>query len=60
VAWVKGKTFRMEHTISAGATLCASGFEVRAWVARPAQAGGRLAARPIPDEVSCKLKGGSA
>lgn len=60
VAWVKDKTFRMEHTISAGATLCASGFEVRAWVARPEQAGGRLAARPIPDEVSRKLKGGSA
>ena len=60
VAWVKDKTFRMDHTISAGATLCASGFEVRAWVARPEQAGGRLAARPIPDEVSRKLKGGSA
>jgi hypothetical protein len=50
----------MEHTISAGDTLCASGFEVRAWVARPEQPGGRLAAKPIPDEVSRKLNGGSA
>ena len=60
VAWVKDKTFRMEHTISAGETLCASGFEVRAWVAQPAAPGGRLSAKPIPDEVSCKLKGGTA
>jgi 4-hydroxybenzoyl-CoA thioesterase len=60
VAWVKARTFRMEHTISAGETLCASGFEVRAWVARPEAPGGRLAARPIPDEVSRKLNGGSA
>lgn len=59
VAWVKDRTFRMEHTISAGETLCASGFEVRAWVARPEQPDGRLAAKPIPDEVSRKLKGGS-
>jgi acyl-CoA thioesterase FadM len=60
VACVRNKTFRMEHTISAGDTLCASGFEVRAWVARPEQPGGRLAAKPIPDEVSRKLNGGSA
>ena len=60
VAWVKDKTFRMEHTISAGETLCASGFEVRAWVARPSAPGGRLSSRPIPDEVSRKLKGGTA
>jgi 4-hydroxybenzoyl-CoA thioesterase len=60
VAWVKAKTFRMEHTISAGQTLCATGFEVRAWVARPATPDGRLAARSIPEEVSRKLKGGTA
>jgi 4-hydroxybenzoyl-CoA thioesterase len=60
VAWVKDKTFRMEHTISVGETLCASGFEVRAWVARPATPSARLSAKPIPDEVSRKLKGGSA
>jgi 4-hydroxybenzoyl-CoA thioesterase len=57
VTWVKHRTFRMEHTISAGPTLCASGFEVRAWVGRPETPGGRLAARPIPDEVARKLKG---
>jgi 4-hydroxybenzoyl-CoA thioesterase len=60
VAWVKTKTFRMEHTISVGEALCSSGFEVRAWVGRPATPGAPLAARPIPDEVSDKLKGGSA
>ena len=60
VAWVKDRTFRMEHTISSGETLCASGFEVRAWVARPPTPGAPLAARPIPDEVSRKLKGGTA
>lgn len=60
VAWVKDKTFRMEHTISASDTVCASGFEVRAWVARPATPGAPLAARPIPDEVSRKLRGGIA
>ena len=60
VAWVKDKTFRMEHTISAGETVCATGFEVRAWVARASTPGAPLAARPIPDEVSRKLKGGTA
>jgi 4-hydroxybenzoyl-CoA thioesterase len=60
VAWVKTKTFRMEHTISVGEQLCSSGFEVRAWVGRPGTPGAPLAARPIPDEVSDKLKGGCA
>ena len=60
VVWVKTTTFRMEHTISVGARRCASGFEVCAWVARPATPGGPLATRPIPDEVARKLKGGSA
>ena len=60
VAWVRTKTFRMEHTISVGETLCASGFEIRAWVARPESPRGRLAARAIPDEVARTLKGGSA
>ena len=60
VAWVKNKTFRMEHTIAAGETVCATGFEVRAWVACPSTPGARLSARPIPDEVSRKLKGGIA
>jgi 4-hydroxybenzoyl-CoA thioesterase len=60
VAWVKDKTFRMEHTISVGDRLCATGFEIRAWVGRPATPDGRLAARPIPDEVVRKLTGASA
>ena len=60
IAWVKDKTFRVEHTISAGETLCASGFEVRAWVGAPAVPGGRLSARPIPEDVSRRLNGGMA
>ena len=58
VAWVKETTFRMEHAISVGDTLCASGFEVRAWVVRPAAPGAPLAAGTIPDEVSRRLNGG--
>jgi 4-hydroxybenzoyl-CoA thioesterase len=60
VAWVKTSTFRMEHTISVGERLCATGFEVRAWVARPETPGGSLSAKPIPDDVVRKLKGGAA
>jgi hypothetical protein len=40
-----------------GDRLCATGFEVRAWVARPRTAGAALHAKPIPDEVARKLKG---
>lgn len=60
VAWVKTKTFRMEHAISVGDRLCAEGFEVRAWVARPTVPGDALHARPIPDEVVRRLKGDGA
>ena len=60
VAWVKLATFRMEHSISVGDRLCAAGFEVRAWVARPQTPGGPLSTKPIPDEVVRKLKGGAA
>jgi acyl-CoA thioesterase FadM len=60
VAWVKTTTFRMEHTISVGGRVCATGFEVRAWVARPATPDGPLSATPIPEEVVRKLKGGTA
>ena len=60
VAWVKTTTFRMEHTISVGARRCATGFEVRAWVALPQTAGGPLSTKPIPEEVVRKLKGGVA
>ena len=57
VAWVRAKTFRMEHEISARGALCASGFEVRAWVARPAAPGDRLHAVPIPEDVATRLRG---
>ena len=55
IAWVKDKTFRVEHEVHVGDRHCASGFEVRAWVARPAAPGGKLAARAIPPEVAAKL-----
>ncbi|HZP39130.1 MAG TPA: thioesterase family protein [Methylomirabilota bacterium] len=57
VAEVREKTFRVEHTVAVGARHCASGFEVRAWVAQPDHAGGPLAARPIPAVIVSRLKG---
>jgi acyl-CoA thioesterase FadM len=55
VAWVKRKTFRMEHEIAVGARLCARRFEVRAWVLPPETVGGPLHAEPIPPAVSDRL-----
>jgi 4-hydroxybenzoyl-CoA thioesterase len=55
---ITDKTFRIDHRVSAGATLCATGFERRAWVGRPPARGERLRARPIPDSVRRKLAGG--
>src|SRR2546426_47805 len=57
VAWVRATAFRMEHEISVGSRLCATGFEVRAWVARPEAAGEPLHATPIPDDVAKRLTG---
>jgi len=56
VAWVKEKTFRMDHEITVGATLCARGFEIRAWVARPVTADDRRRAAPIPEHIGRLLK----
>ena len=60
VAWVKGKTFRMEYEISAGGRLCAAGFEVRAWVKPPSAPGQSLQAVPIPEAVARRLRGDPA
>jgi 4-hydroxybenzoyl-CoA thioesterase len=60
VAWVKDKTFRMEYELFVADRLCATGFEVRAWVKRPATPGERLRAMPIPDEVARRLRGDAA
>lgn len=57
VAWVRDKTFRMEHEISVGGTLRARGFEVRAWVARPEGPGDPLHARSMPGAIARRLKG---
>ncbi len=57
VAWVREKTFRVEHDIAVGERLCASGFEIRAWVALPKAPGERLRAVAIPEEVTRKLRG---
>ena len=57
VSEVREKTFRVEHEVSVGPRHCATGFEVRAWVARPEHPGGALAARPIPPRVAARLKG---
>jgi 4-hydroxybenzoyl-CoA thioesterase len=57
VVWVKAKTFRVEHQLTVGGTLCAEGFEIRAWVARPEAPGDRLRAVTIPAEVAARLGG---
>jgi 4-hydroxybenzoyl-CoA thioesterase len=57
VTEVKDKTFRVEHEVSVGERPCATGFEIRAWVAHPEEPGGQLAAAPFPEEVALRLKG---
>lgn len=57
VAWVRTKTFRVEHVLSVEGRLCAEGFEVRAWVARPDGPGARLRAVAIPAAVAERLRG---
>jgi len=56
LAWVKDKTFRVEHRITLGDRLCAEGFEVRAWMPRP-EPGADLATAAIPPEVAERLRG---
>jgi 4-hydroxybenzoyl-CoA thioesterase len=64
VAWVRDKTFRMEHEISVSGVVCARGFEIRAWVLRPSKPGAPLRAGSIPPDVvrrlteSCDQQGG--
>ena len=55
IAWVKEKTFRVEHEVAVADRHCADGFEVRAWVGRPSSPGERLRARPIPPEIAARL-----
>jgi 4-hydroxybenzoyl-CoA thioesterase len=57
VAWVKTRTFRMEHEITLDGVPCASGFEVRAWVSRPQSPREPIRTRPIPADVVRKLTG---
>ena len=57
VAWVRSKTFRMEYGISVDGRLCATGFEVRAWVKRPATPTAALEASAIPEAVAHRLRG---
>jgi YbgC/YbaW family acyl-CoA thioester hydrolase len=57
ISEVREKTFRVDHDVSVGERHCASGFEVRAWVAQPDEPGGRLRAKALPVDVSTKLKG---
>jgi 4-hydroxybenzoyl-CoA thioesterase len=60
VAWVRAKTFRMEYEISVEGRPCATGFEVRAWVKRPATPSGPLEAGRIPEDVARRLRGSGA
>jgi 4-hydroxybenzoyl-CoA thioesterase len=60
LAWVRDKTFRMEYEISVDGRLCATGFEVRAWVTRPATPTTPLEAGRIPRDVVQRLRGSPA
>ncbi len=55
---ITDKTFRIDHRVSVGPTLCATGFERRAWAGRPAAPGDRVRAKRIPDAIRRKLAGG--
>ena len=57
VTAVRERTFRVEHEAWVDERRCATGFEVRAWVQRPAWPGAPLAAAPIPAEVARLLRG---
>ena len=56
IAWVKDKTFRVDHEITIGERPCARGFEVRAWVKRATEPGGPLRAEAMPPEVRARLQ----
>jgi 4-hydroxybenzoyl-CoA thioesterase len=49
------RTLRMEHEVWVGERCCATGFEVRAWVLRPAAPGEPLRAGAIPEDVVRRL-----
>jgi len=57
ISEVHSKAFRVEHEVSVGDRHCASGFEVRAWVGRPDEVGGKLQAKAMPVEVATRLRG---
>lgn len=57
VAWVRARTFRLEHEVSVLETVRAQGFEIRAWTAAETP-GGRLRAAPLPEAVARRLQGG--
>ena len=52
---VAPRTLRMEHEVWVSDRLCATGFEVRAWVLRPAAPGEPMRAGAIPDDVARRL-----
>jgi 4-hydroxybenzoyl-CoA thioesterase len=57
VAWVQDKMFRVDYEVTIGDRLCATGFEVRAWVGKPATPDAPLRALAIPVDVVAKLNG---
>lgn len=58
VSNVHERTLRVEHEVRVGERVCATGYEVRAWVA--VGENGRLAAQPFPDDVAARLRGAPA
>jgi YbgC/YbaW family acyl-CoA thioester hydrolase len=53
VTEVRGKIFRIEHTVRRGETVTGVGFEVRAWVTKDTE--GKFTAVAIPPQYSARL-----
>jgi 4-hydroxybenzoyl-CoA thioesterase len=48
-------SFDVQHKVFNGENLAVEGFETRVWVGRDAEAGGRLKAVPIPEELIARF-----
>jgi 4-hydroxybenzoyl-CoA thioesterase len=57
VVEIKRSSFRMQHRLLRGETLAVEGHETRVWAGRDPADPARLKGRPIPEEVTARLKG---
>jgi 4-hydroxybenzoyl-CoA thioesterase len=57
VVEIRRSSFRMQHRLLKGDALAVEGFETRVWTGRDPDDPDKLRSRPIPDEVTAKLRG---